>query len=104
MGTVPIWSFLAGFHTQKLWCLSSRGFACSESQRAAGGIRGVGDSRFLSLSQVLTVRFSPPIFLALGYFPGCGYQNHQLLCRRGRITSLRCPSGTLEAGGENWSL
>lgn len=42
MGTVPIWSFLTGFHTQKLWCLSSRGFACSESQRAAGGIRGVG--------------------------------------------------------------
>lgn len=64
MGTVPIWSFLTGFHTQKLWCLSSRGFACSESQRAAGGICGVGsrggDSRFLSLSQVLTVAFLLP--------------------------------------------
>lgn len=54
MGTVSIWSFLTGLQTQKLWCPSSRVFACSESQRAAGGIRGVGaqggDFRFSALS------------------------------------------------------
>lgn len=90
MGTVPIWSFLAGFHTQKLWCLSSRGFACSESKELPVGSVGLAHEEAIPDS-FLCPRCSGSAFLLPSSwlwdtFLAVEIINHQLLCRLGRMS------------------
>lgn len=92
MGTVPIWSFLRGLQTLKLWCFLPGFLHVLRAKELPVGSVGLVSQEAIPDSLLFSSSLPGSGMLSWLWIPESSTAPQTRL----DVTSLRCPSGTLE--------